>query len=130
MPATDPQFARVTCYADILGLKVSVSRVALHRPARCRWLEDVRFRIAKEPSGSMLRVTVREAQRGIGRGGREVGHAVLDTSIITRQLDKLRAEQENSGTAFSTLLWHGLVLFRSTRLCAAYAPATSPGQCS
>ena len=63
----------------------------------CRWAEDTRFRVTDDPSKAFMRITVRQAGKGIGIGGREVGHAIVDTSIVERQLRKLRAESEEGG---------------------------------
>ena len=57
----------------------------------------MRFRIAEDPSKFVGRLTLREAQRGLGRGGAQIGYATIDTSIVSRQLQKLRSEQESRG---------------------------------
>ena len=72
--------------------------------AFCRFGEDMRFRASKATDKFVMRITVREASRGIGRGGREVGHALVDTSIVTRQLDKLRRQLGESGARCATVL--------------------------
>lgn len=65
----------------------------------CRWVEDFRFRVQDAAeSSSQLLIKVRDGSgKGLGVGGTTFGRAIINTSGIINELDKMRIQQMSSG---------------------------------
>lgn len=65
----------------------------------CRWSEDFRFRVQDAPeSSSQVVLKVKDGSgKGLGLGGSTLGRAILNTSAVIHELDKMRSQQMSSG---------------------------------
>lgn len=95
----NPQVIPPSSHMDICSIQLRSRFVGRVTHKVCRWTEDFRFRVQDAgESSSQIHFKVRDGSgKGLGLGGATFGRAVLNTSAIIHELDKMRSQQLSSG---------------------------------